>query len=77
MSVQHFVSLVETDAELFDSLPGRTSFTHHFCADFNCICSRPEATSDVLSSKFVGPVVADKWVKFGDPRLNRSRENPP
>ena len=33
-------------------------------------CSRPEATSDVISSRFVGPVVPDNRLKFGDPRIN-------
>ena len=33
--------------------------------------SRPEADSDVVSGRFVGPVVLDKCVKFGGPRLNR------
>ena len=37
-------------------------------------CSRPEAASEVISSKFVGLTVADKCVKFGDPRLSRSPE---
>ena len=34
-------------------------------------------TSDVISGTFVGPVVPDNRVKFGDPRLNRSQEIPP
>ena len=34
--------------------------------------SRPEIASDVISGKFVGPVVPDKLVKFRDPGLNRS-----
>ena len=33
-------------------------------------CSRPEATGDVISSKFVEPVVFDKCVKSHDPSLN-------
>ena len=39
--------------------------------------SRPEASSNVVSGRFVGPVVPKKHVKFGDPRLNLSREIPP
>ena len=33
--------------------------------------------SDVLSGRFVGPLVPDNRVNFGDPRLNSSREIPP
>ena len=40
-------------------------FTHHFCRVFNCIL---QPTSDVISGRFVGPVVPDNR-KFGDPRL--------
>ena len=38
---------------------------------------RPEAASDVVSGRFVGPTVVDKRVKFHDASLNRSREIPP
>ena len=31
-------------------------------------CSRPEIASDVISGKFLDPVVQDKSVKFHDPR---------
>ena len=31
-------------------------------------CSQPEANSDVISSRFVGPIFPDSHVKFGDPR---------
>ena len=40
-------------------------------------CSRPEVTCDVISGSFVGPVVPDNRVKFGDARLNCSQEIPP
>ena len=46
----------------------RITFVHYFIA----FCSRPEATSDVLSGKFVGPVIADKIMKFGGNRINLS-----
>ena len=39
-------------------------------------CSRLEAPSDVLWSVCVGLVIPDKRLKFGDPRLNPSREIP-
>ena len=32
---------------------------------------------EVVSDSFVGPVVANNWVQFGDLRLNRSREITP
>ena len=37
ISVQHLVNMGYTVTELFDSLAGRTRFTHHFCSVFNCI----------------------------------------
>ena len=40
-------------------------------------CSRPKLTSDIVSGRFMGPVVPDNPVKFGDPRLNHSRKIPP
>ena len=57
-------------AGLFDSLADRTRFAHHFCAVFNYILQPTEATSDVISRRFVGPVVPEDPVKFGDLRLN-------
>ena len=48
----------------------RTTFEQYLIAFY----SRLETTSGVLSIRFVGPVVADNCVKFGDPRLNLSRE---
>ena len=38
---------------------------------------RPEAASDVISGKFVRPIIIDKNVKFCDPCLNHSREISP
>ena len=62
-------------AELFDSLPDRICFTH-FVQYLIAFFSRPEATSDVISGRFVRTVVPDKQVKFGDPRLELCREIP-
>ena len=31
----------------------------------------------LTTSRFVGPVISDKGLKLGDPRLNLSREIPP
>ena len=39
-------------------------------------CSRPKAASDVVSGRFVKPLVIDTVVKFCHPRLNHSREIP-
>ena len=33
--------------------------------------------SDVMSTRFVVPAIADNHLKFGDPRLNVSQEIPP
>ena len=41
------------------------------------ICRRPKAASDVTFNNFVRPIVPEKLIKFGDHRLNRSRETPP
>ena len=63
-------------AELLDSLAGlvlRTTFVQYLFA----FCSRPETTSEVISGRFGGPIVPETHVKFGDPRLNPSREIPP
>ena len=40
-------------------------------------CSRPEETSDVISGIFVGLVVSDDCMKFGDLRINLSRDITP
>ena len=45
--------------------------------DLIAFCTQPEATSDVISGKFVRLIVHDKCVKFSDPRLNCSQEIPP
>ena len=37
-------------------------------------CSRPEAAGDVISGRFVRPIVSDKSVKLCYPRLNCSPE---
>ena len=38
-------------------------------------CSRPEATSDVITGRFVESIVPENHVKFGDDsRLNLSQE---
>ena len=61
-------------------------FTHWPAGPVLCItfvqyliafCSRQEATSNVISSRFVGPVIPDNSVKFGDPLINLSPEIPP
>ena len=62
-------------AELFDSLAGRTRFTH-FCAVFNCVCSRSEAPV-LCTAKFVRPVSQTGAWNYRYPRLNRSQEIPP
>ena len=48
------------------SLTGRTRFTQP-----------TGSNSDVISSGFLRPVVPDKHMKFGDPRLNLSRDISP
>ena len=54
----------------------RTRFMH-FCAVFNCICSRLETASDAIYGTFVGLVAHDKGVKFREPSLNIYLEFPP
>ena len=76
MSLQVLVILGETVIELFDSLSGLARFAYVY-AVFKAFCSLLEAISDVISGKFVGPIVLDKCVKFRDPCLNRSRDIPP
>ena len=57
-------------------LAGLTRLKNHFVQHLIAFCSRPEATSDVISGSFVRPVVAHNRVKFGDPHLQISREIP-
>ena len=40
-------------------------------------CCRREVDSDFITSKFVGPIVLDMYVKFCDPCLNRLGEIEP
>ena len=66
-------------AELFDNLAGRTRF-HTFVQYLILFCSQPEAASDsgIIPVRFVRrPIVPVKYVIFGDPGINRSREIPP
>ena len=50
---------------------------HHFCAVlFKCILQPTEGNSDVISGSFMGLLVPDNRVKFGDPGLNLAREIP-
>ena len=44
---------------------------------FKTFYSRPEAAVDVISGRFVGLIVLDKYDKLRGPRLNRFREIPP
>ena len=60
-------------AKLVDSLPAGPffrSFVHNLIA----FCSRLEATSDIISGRFVSQIVPDKRVTFGDSRSNCSRD---
>ena len=50
----------------------RITFVQYLIA----FCSQPEATSDVISGVFVGSVIPDNRVKFGDHRVNLSGEIP-
>ena len=38
-------------------------------------CSRPEAASNVISGDFLRRIVANRAVKFNNPRFNHFREN--
>ena len=58
---------------LWPSVPVLRTCVQYFIA----FCSRLETASDVVSSKFVRPIIPDKPVKFRDPHLNRSRYIPP
>ena len=61
----------------FYSLAGQTRFTHHFCPVVNCIL-QPTGSNQrrhIRQICGVGPVIVpDIHVKFGDPRINLSRE---
>ena len=49
---------------------------HIFVQYLITFCSRPETDNDVISGRFVGPIVPDRPAKFRDPRSNLSREIP-
>ena len=66
MSVQNLVILVYTLAKLLDY--GQPDLFYALCAIFICI---------LQPTGFMGPIVHDKCIKFGDPCLNRSQEIPP
>ena len=55
---------------LWPVAPVLRSFVQYLIA----FCSRLKAASDDMFGRFVGLTVPDKWVKFRDRRLNRSRE---
>ena len=71
----YLVNLGYTVVELFESLAGRTRSTHRFCLEINRILQ--PTGSNVISGRFVGQVISDNRAKFGDSRLNLSREIPP
>ena len=60
-------------AELSASMPA-APVLHTFVQYLIAFGSRREATSGVISDRFVRLIVADKSMKFRDPRLNRSGE---
>ena len=64
-------------AELFYSLAAGPVLRITFVQNLIAFCSGPEATGDVISGRFMGPVVPDNRVKFGDPHVNPSREIAP
>ena len=74
--MQNWAILCSTVVELFNSLPTTPvlrTFVQYLIGLFR---SRPESASDVISGKFVGPIVPDSHIKLRDPCLNYSREIP-
>ena len=59
-----------------DSVAGRTRLMH-FAQYSIAFCSRPETASDVITDRFVRPIVLDKYVKCRDLCFNHSREIAP
>ena len=60
---------------IFDYLAGsvlRITFVQYLIT----FHSQPEEMSEVISSRFLRPMVPDNRVKFGGPRLNHSLEIP-
>ena len=76
MSVEYLVNLGQTVAELFDSLAGLIRLRITFVLYLTAFCSRPKATSDVIFGRFVGPVILDNHMRFGDRCIKFSREIP-
>ena len=63
----------------YDHASSRTRFTNNFAQYLIAFCSRPGGASDrdIVSGRFVGPIIPDKRAKFHDPRLNRSGQIQP
>ena len=59
---------------LMQTKPSHAAFS---AVSFSLDKCQKEAAGEVISGKFVGPVVLDKYVKYNDPSLNRSWEIPP
>ena len=52
-------------------------FLRTFVQRLITFCSRMEAASDIISSRFVRTIFTDKWVKVSDPHSNPSWQIPP
>ena len=77
MAVQHLVNLVKRWPNYYTLWPAGPVLPITFVQYLIAFCSRPRETRDVIFGKLVGPFIPEKLVKFGDPRLDRSREIPP
>ena len=63
MSVSNLVTLGETVAELFDSLPA-SPVLRTFAQYLLTFCSRPDAERNAISGRLVRFIVPDKYVKL-------------
>ena len=61
----------------YSTLCPATPILRTFVQCLIAFCNLPEVASDVISGKFLRPVVLNKCVNFRDPGLECSREIPP
>ena len=67
------ISCVAVDYVDMDVWPAGPVLRITFAQYLITFCSRPEATSDVISGRVLGPVILDNPVKSADPRISISR----
>ena len=69
--------LLRTVTDNYSTISPAGPVLRTFVQTLIAFCSRPEAAGDVISDRFLGPIVPDRQVKFGVHHTNGSREMQP